>query len=380
MIDDSVGQSGEKPKCFNKVTILIKPELQPSLEMICNSLIRKLIKMVSVRSTVTISTPLLKDCVSCLPFAQWLPKRKSRLGRPDWDKVSLLKAYLVKVRENIPEDTELARKLGDNQTFREFCGFTSTNIPAHDAFSRFFRVMTPKRLNNLFLKLDNELAGLGVFDRDELAMDATDILSNARNRHNPDPEAGYGHKTDGERFHGYWAVFVTGTQSEIVRAVRVTPANVHQSVTAQQLFRQFRKQALRGASLYIADSVCDDKKSYNMSIKLGLVPLIAYNPRNSKYKTFAELPSKNWRKRALGLEGEELRRQYSPLRMSVEHYQSTFKAILNGRAVPVRGLIKVTSYILIVAILSQLYALINWNQQTDQSPHYYRTLDEFLHP
>ena len=92
--------------------------------------------------------------------------------------MSLLKAYLVKVRENIPEDTELSRKLGDNQTFREFCGFTSTNILAHDAFSRFFRILTSKRLNNLFLKLDNELARLGVFDRDELAIDATDILSN----------------------------------------------------------------------------------------------------------------------------------------------------------------------------------------------------------
>lgn len=64
--------------------------------------------------------------------------------------------------------------------------------------------------------------------------------------------------------------------------------------------------------------------------------------------------------------------------MSVERYQSTFKTILNGRAVPVRGLVKVTSYVLVVAILSQLYALINWAHQTGQTRRYQRTLEEFF--
>ena len=334
--------------------------------------------MASVRSTVTISTSLLKDCVSQLPFAQWLPKRKSRLGRPAWNKVSLLKAYLLKIRENIPEDTVLAQKLDDNETFREFCGFTVDHIPSHDTFSLFFQVMTPRRLNNIFLRIDRELATLGVFDQDELAYDATDILSNSRNRHNLDPEAGWGHKTDGEDFHGYWVLSMVGTRSEIPRAIGVTAADVHQSMTVQGLFNQLYTQDLRGASIFIADSVCDDKKSYASSIELGLVPLIAYNPRNSKYKTFDELPPKNWRKIALGEEGLYLRRQHYRLRMSAERYQSTFKTILNGRAVPVRGLVKVTSYVLVVAILSQLYALINWDQQTGHKPCYYRTLDEFL--
>lgn len=334
--------------------------------------------MASVRSTVTISTPLLKDCVSRLPFIQWLPKRKSRFGRPAWHKVRLLKSYLLKIREHILEDTVLVRKLKDNETFRYFCDFKKNDIPSHDTFSRFFRQMTPQRLNNIFLKLDRELVTLGVFDRDELALDATDILSNSRNCHNPDSEAGYGHKTDGECFHGYWVVFVAGTRSEIPRAVRVTAADVHQSMTAQRLFQQLHQQDLRGATIFVADSVCDDRKSYTSSIGLELVPLISYNPRKSKYKTFKDLPPSNWRKRALGEEGIRIRRQYYPLRMSVERYQSTFKAILNGRAVPVRGLVKVSSYVLVVAILGQLYALINWAHQTGRTRRYQRTLEEFF--
>jgi transposase len=334
--------------------------------------------MSSVRSITSISTPLLKDSVCKLPFEEWLPRRKSHLGRPDYQPIGLFKAYLLKVRENFQYDTTLEEKLYDNETFRAFCGFTPQNIPAHDTFSSFFRKLTPSRLNTIFLQLDRELTALGVFDHDELALDATDILSNSRNRHNLDPEAGWGHKSDGELFHGYWAVFAAGTVSEMPRAVRVGAADSHQSLVAQDIFRQLRSQDLRGATLLVADSAYDDKKTYHSCIELELVPLISYNPRRSHSSTFETLKPSNWRKRSLGAERIRLRRQYYHLRQSVEHYQSTFKEILKGRAVPVRGLTKVTSYLLVGTILSQLYALINWEGRSGQKSHYHFPLDHFF--
>lgn len=165
-------------------------------------------KMVSIRSVTTISLQLLKDCVNRLPLEQWLPKRKSRLGRKGYSARSLFLAYLVKIRENIPYDTVLARKLRENETYRKFCGFKRNTIPSHDTVSRFIKQLTPRRLQTIFLRIDALLTENYVFALDELALDATDILSNPRNKHYPDPEAGYGHKTDGERFHGYWVVFV----------------------------------------------------------------------------------------------------------------------------------------------------------------------------
>lgn len=88
----------------------------------------------------------------------------------------------------------------------------------------------------------------------------------------------------------------------MVRAVEVIPANTHQSMTAQELFHQIKRQDLRTAVLLVADSAYDDKKTCDKAIKLGLVPLIAYNPKRAKIKSFSKLKHSNWRKRAIGSE------------------------------------------------------------------------------
>jgi len=321
----------------------------------------KVFSTASVRSTSTVSLELLKDCVTKLPVDQWLPKRKSRRGRKGFKPKCLFLAYLLKLKENIPHDTKLAQKLRENGTYRKFCGFSKNHTPSHDTISRFNRELTSKRLKTIFRKLDELLTREGIFDHDELAVDATDILSNSRNQHNWDPEAGYGYKSDGERFHGYWVVYLAGTRSEMVRAVEVTPANIHQSMTVQELFHQIKGQDLGTATLLIADSAYDDKKTYDKVIKLELVPLIAYNPKKAKIKSFGKLKPSNWRKRAIGSEGIQLRKKFYHLRGAVERYQSTIKELLNGRSVPVRGLSKVKNYLYGLTILTQFYGLINWS-------------------
>lgn len=334
--------------------------------------------MASVRSTSTVSLKLLTDCVLKVPLQQWLPRRRSQRGRPGYTSKSLFLAYILKLRENIPHDTKLAQRLRENDTYRIFCGFNRGKTPSHDTLSRFNRRMTDKRLKNILNKLDNLLTKEGVFDQDELAIDATDILSNSRNRHNPDSEAGFGYKSDGERFHGYWTVYVAGTTSEMVRAVEVTPANGHQSMTAQKLFNQLKQQDLRNATLFLADAAYDDKKTYSRAITSGLVPIITYNPKKARIKSFEKLKSNNWRKRSLGSQGTQLRRKYYYLRSAVERYQSSIKDLLHGRGVPVRGLLKVKKHVYGITILTQLYALINWSFKKGLRSSYQLTLDIFL--
>ncbi len=319
--------------------------------------------MKTVRQLKTVSLERLKAHVLALPLKQWLPQRKSRLGRKGYAPYKLFLAFLLKLRENILYDTVLEQKLHENQTYRLFCDLIPAQIPSHDTLSRFQRKLTVRRLDTLFKRLDARLAEHGVFDRDEIALDATDILSNTRNWHHPDPEAGYGYKSDGERFHGYWAVFAAGTTSELVRAVRVTPANRHQTKTAQELFTQLSTQNLRNASLFLADSAYDDKQTYHAAITLGMVPLIAYNPKKSKTKLFQHLKRRNWRKRSLGEEGIHLREQFGCLRSAVERYHTMVKDLLKGRGVPVQGLYKVQQYIYGLSILTQLYGLVNWHLQ-----------------
>ncbi|OLS20554.1 MAG: hypothetical protein HeimC3_40120 [Candidatus Heimdallarchaeota archaeon LC_3] len=220
--------------------------------------------------------------------------------------------------------------------------------------------------------IDDHLVSLGIFDKDDLASDATDVLSNGRNKHNLDSDAGYGYKTDKERFHGYWAYFVTGTWSEIPRSTWVLPADNHQLNGAMVLFDHLEQRDLRSASVIIMDGAFDDKKCYSRSIELGLVPAVSYNPKKARIKYFNYLRRNSWRKVALGNEGVRIRNLIMKHRSSVERYQSTFKDILKGRCLPVRGTVKVRKYILIAFILSQLIGKVNWikKRQRDISTSY----------
>ncbi|MHA1226834.1 MAG: transposase [Candidatus Hodarchaeales archaeon] len=334
--------------------------------------------MKSIRSTTTVSLDLLKACVVQMNLRQWLPRRKSRLGRPSYEPLALFLALLVKIRENIPYDTVLARKIEENDTYRMFYGFNKRRTPSHDTLSRLSRKLTERRLQTIIKNIDHELATLGAFDKDELSIDAIDILSNGRNKHNLDPEAGSGYKTDKERFHGYWAVSVAGTKSEMVRALRVTPADVHQSKTAQRLFDDLKLRDLSGATLFMADSAYDDKKTYHRCVELGLVSLIAYNPRRSKIKNFERLKDSNWRKRCLGTEGTILYKKYYSGRSVVERYQSTLKEILNGRSLPIRGLVRVTRHLLLTCILGQLFGLVNYALQNSKPRYTLLPLDHYF--
>ena len=324
------------------------------------------------------SLPLLKDCVLNLNLNRWLPRRKSRFGRTGFSSISLFLALLLKIREHILYGTALVRKLEENVTYRQFCGFRKEKIPSHDTFSRFNRKLTPRRLQIIIRKIDTHLTNLNAFMKDELALDATDVVSNGRNKHNLDPEAGYGYKSDKERFHGYWVQFVTGSESEMIRAVQVSPANVHQSMTAQRLFDDLKFRDLCNATLLTSDAACDDKKSYHRCIQLELIPLIDYNPKKSKIKRFSNLSITNWRKRCLGKEGIRLRKKYYSQRLAVERYNSSFKEILQGRIVPVRGLKRVTKYVLLTCILSQLYGVWNWYQQLNSTPYVQTCLLSYL--
>ena len=164
--------------------------MRQCFDSIRNLTTKKVLSTASVRSTSTVSLELLKDCVLKLPLKRWLPIRKSRRGRAGYTSESLFLAFLIKLRENISHDTKLAQKLRGNDTYRKFCGFRKGVTPSHDTISRFNRKLTSKRLKTIQVKLDEMLTKEGIFDQDELAIDATDILSNPRNKHNLDPEAG----------------------------------------------------------------------------------------------------------------------------------------------------------------------------------------------
>ena len=110
----------------------------------------------SVRSITLVSLKLLKDSVSRINLAGWLPKRKSRKGRPSYSSVSMFLAYLLKVRQFIEFDTRLAKDLHEHESYQRFCGYNVTDILSHDTFSSFFRKLTPRLLQRIFLMIDHQ--------------------------------------------------------------------------------------------------------------------------------------------------------------------------------------------------------------------------------
>jgi len=310
-----------------------------------------------------VTLDILKDCVLKIPWYRWLPRKKSRQGRPPYPREQLLWGLFLQIREHLSNEEELVRKLTENSAYRRFCSFSKRRIPSHDTFKRFYDSLSVKRLESMFRHLDDKLDQLGVFRPDELALDATDLLTNGRNQHHPDLEAGYGHKSDKERFHGYWAYFVVGTKSELPRLIDVAPANIHQSIIGQDLLAKIDTIDKHGATIMLFDAAYDDKKTYTKVIELEMIPCVSYNPRKSNIRSFSQLSTKNWRKRSLGAEGIKIRRSTRKLRLSVERYQATFKHLLQGRVLPKQGLTNAKKYVYLTAILSQLNALVNYHQK-----------------
>lgn len=177
---------------------------------------------------------------------------------------------------------------------------------------------------------------------------------------------------------GYWGLFLVGTKSEMIRDVAVTPANVHQSTTALRMIRSLTPTRQRNAILFLADGALDDKKSYAAVIEQAMVPLISYNPRNAKIKTFLKLSPKNWRHRALGAEGIQLRNTHKHDRGSVERYNSTFKYLNGGRSIPVQGHCNVTGYTLGITILAQLSSLALVSRRSSQKICSQRILPDYI--
>ena len=68
----------------------------------------------SVRSITMVSLKLLKDSVSRINLAGWLPKRKSHRGRPSYSAVSMFLSYLLKIRQFIEFDVRRP-KVGHNE-------------------------------------------------------------------------------------------------------------------------------------------------------------------------------------------------------------------------------------------------------------------------
>lgn len=171
--------------------------------------------------------------------------REEGPGRPGYRPLLLFKALLLQAWYGL-SDAELEFRLGDSLSFGRFVGLSlQDEIPDHTTLCRFRnRLVAARLLEKLFDELDRQLEAAGVVLKQGTMLDATLIETGAaakppKGELSPvDPEARLtARKGKPGTSFGYKAHVGVDQGSGLIRTVITTPANVNDTVPADELIR-----------------------------------------------------------------------------------------------------------------------------------------------
>jgi transposase, IS5 family len=171
------------------------------------------------------------------------PLRDGGPGRAAWPPLVLFKALLLQSLYGL-SDRELEEALGDRLSFRRFAGLgLDDTIPDHTVLSRFRNLLVSEGLlEKLFGELDRQLEKAGVILKRGTMLDATliDAVSTPPTLERPSKDADAritARQGKGGFTFGYKAHVGVDEGSRLIRKVITTPANVNDTVVADDLIR-----------------------------------------------------------------------------------------------------------------------------------------------
>lgn len=202
------------------------------------------------------------------PFEAKLKKIYSSLsGRPSHPVLLLFKCLLLQAWYNL-SDYALEEVLDDRLSFRRFAGLSvSDQSPDHSVFSRFRDQLIRHRLHEqLFRELDSQLENRGLIVKKGTLVDATVIEAapkkpsqnedGSAGKSTVDPEADWTKKA-GKYLFGYKAHVGVDQDSDLIRKIVMTPANVHDGEMLGQVISGDEKWAF-------ADKAYDSEKNHKI--------------------------------------------------------------------------------------------------------------------
>lgn len=178
-------------------------------------------------------------------------------GRPAYPPLVMFKAVLLQSLYGL-SDPELEDALGDRLSFRRFVGLSLEDaVPDHSTICRFRNALVAGGLmEKLFAELDRQLEKAGVIVKRGTMLDATVIATGAsakppRDGTAHDPDAGFAKRQGkpGATF-GNKAHVGVDEGSGLIRAVITTPANVPDTVPADELIRGDEREVLADAAYH----------------------------------------------------------------------------------------------------------------------------------
>jgi transposase, IS5 family len=286
----------------------------------------------------SVSSPLdrLAGLVKWAPFDQLLaPLRDGGPGRPAWPPLVLFKALLLQSLYGL-SDRELEEALCDRLSFRRFVGLSlEETIPDFTVLNRFRNLLIEvDLLEKLFGELDRQLEAAGVILKRGTMLDATLIKavaappSGERPSHDPDARFG-GAKGKGGFTFGYKAHVGVDQGSGLIRSVITTPANVNDTVPADEL--------IRGDERAVWADAAYDTHSRRARLKAeGKKPRIVRRPN----KHHPDLPPRL----------QQYNRLIARRRAAVETTFATLKNRMRLQAIRYTGLAKAKAQVLLAAI------------------------------
>lgn len=172
------------------------------------------------------------------------PLHQAETGRPPYPALSMLKGLLLQQWYGL-SDPGLEEALGDRASFRFFCGFSlSEPTPDETTFCRFRGSLAAAGLAEaLFAEINRQLEAKGFILKRGTLLDATLVRAAVRP---PTAEEGHAAAIDPEarwavrdnpkkKTYGYKAHVAADQGSGLIRKALLTPANVHDSIPADDL-------------------------------------------------------------------------------------------------------------------------------------------------
>jgi IS5 family transposase len=247
----------------------------------------------------------------------------SREGGPAYPLLTYVKLWLVQQWYGL-SDEGLEAAVDDRLSFRRFAGIPlSESVPDHSSIWRFREELARRDLAaRLLAEVNRQLDAKGLILRRGTLIDATILeaavrppTGDAGEVSERDPQAGWTKKNGKSRF-GYKAHAAVDEGSGIVREAVMTPADVHDSVPADDLVQGDER------AVY-ADKAYDSEARRAGLRERGIAPRIMHKARRNR-------PLKPWQ--------VAFNRAVAPIRAGVERLFATMKRAYGHRRVRYLGL------------------------------------------
>jgi len=274
------------------------------------------------------------------------PKKKDGRGRPPYNSFEMLKLFLFQVFKGIGQNSDLCWFLQHSKL--RWLIFKDGKIPSESSVSRYFNRFDNNILDLMIRELARNYFQQNPAVAEDIVGDGTDFATAANKWNHKDPDAAWQVKGKYSRIWGYRSVNLLSTRTTIVLGVCVRGKNADEACMVAEMQDQGKYVRPPKARYFIYDSKVDSEDMYTrISHDAKCIPVIGYNPRNSRIRRYEDLPADNIRKKLCCISDDERRQVYKRLRPRSEGPYGIFKKIMSGYRSNVVGEKKNTTWYLL---------------------------------